>query len=29
MNIYNPTPWKDDIYDEESGELIQEGTPLV
>ena len=28
MNIYNPTPWKDDIYDEESGELIQEGTPL-
>ena len=28
MNIYNPTSWEDDIYDEESGELIQEGTPL-
>lgn len=28
MNVYNPTPWQDDIYDEESGELIQEGTPM-
>ena len=28
MKIYNPTPWEDDIYDEESGELIQEGTPM-
>lgn len=28
MNPYNPTPWKDDIYDEASGELIQEGTPM-
>ena len=28
MNPYNPTPWKDDIYDEESGDLIQEGTPM-
>lgn len=25
---YNPTDWKDDIYDEESGVLIQEGTPM-
>lgn len=28
MNVYNPTPWQDDIYDEESGEMIQEGTPM-
>lgn len=28
MNPYNPTPWQDDIYDEETGELIQEGTPM-
>lgn len=28
MNPYNPTPWKDDVYDEASGELIQEGTPM-
>lgn len=28
MNVYNPTPWQDDIYDEESGELIEEGTPM-
>ncbi len=25
---YTPTPWEDDIYDEESGELIKEGTPM-
>lgn len=25
---YKPTNWQDDIYDEESGELIQEGTPM-
>ena len=28
MNPYNPTPWEDDVYDEVSGELIQEGTPM-
>lgn len=28
MNPYNPTPWQDDIYDQETGELIQEGTPM-
>ncbi len=28
MNSYNPTPWQDDIYDEETGELVQEGTPM-
>lgn len=28
MNVYNPTLWQDDIYDEESGELVQEGTPM-
>lgn len=26
--MYDPTFWQDDIYDEESGELIQEGTAL-
>lgn len=25
---YTPTPWEDDIYDEETGELIKEGTPM-
>ncbi len=28
MNVYTPTPWEDDIYDEASGEMIQEGTPM-
>lgn len=28
MNSYNPTSWQDDIYDQETGELIQEGTPM-
>lgn len=28
MNPYVPTPWQDDIYDEDTGELIQEGTPM-
>lgn len=28
MKVYDPTPWQDDVYDEESGELIQEGTPM-
>lgn len=28
MNPYNPTPWQDDIYDQKTGELIQEGTPM-
>lgn len=28
MNPYKPTLWQDDIYDEATGELIQEGTPM-
>lgn len=28
MKAYDPTPWQDDVYDEESGEMIQEGTPM-
>lgn len=28
MNPYVPTQWQDDIYDEATGELVQEGTPM-
>lgn len=28
MNPYIPTPWQDDIYDELTGERIQDGTPM-
>lgn len=26
--MYNPTIWRDDVYDATNGELIQEGTPV-
>lgn len=25
---YNPTQWRDDVYDAQTGELIQEGVPV-